>query len=262
MQAISFIEEHLSEEIPTEEIARACAASKSSIEKMFRFTALFSVQDYVLRRRMMKSARLLIEKPKLTILDVAVEYGYSSHESFTRAFYSVWNENPSDFRKRHKKSGRFAELFPRFADFYRVKGEPFMRRTVDISELYDFLKERKSCLFVCADIHHLVELNAIDLKVGDLAILEAMNRMQNACGEDDYLFRFGPDEFAIITNSTDEAYADAIKQKVLAQNGECVAFKGESIPVTLYVSVARYTGKNMDYRNLFTELRESIVKTL
>lgn len=260
MNVISFIEEHLNEEIPTEEICKACNSSKSSIEKIFRFIALFSVQDYVLRRKMMKSAKLLIEKPELNILDVAVEYGYSSHESFTRAFFSVWNENPSDFRNQHKNSRRFAELFPRLTNFYQIEGEPFMRRTVDVSELYDFFKERKDCYFVCGDIKHLVELNSIDFKVGDLAILESMKRMESVCGEDDFLFRFGPDEFAIITNSTDEKYANSLKEKILALNGGTVCFNGKDIPVNLYISISQYKKSNVDYKTLFETLHDSIVK--
>ena len=82
-----------------------------------------------------------------------------------------------------------------------------MKKNVDISELYDLLKERKKCYFVCCDICHLIPINEISRKAGDLAILEAMKRISEAAGEEDVMFRIGGDEFVLLTNSGDEAYA-------------------------------------------------------
>ena len=146
--ALSFIEDHLCDEIKTEDIAQTCCVSKSSLEKTFRFTTHFSVYDYITRRRMNNAAKLLIEKPELSILDVAVEYGYSSHEAFTRAFCKVWKCNPMEYRKLKYKRLRPFDFFPQITGVMQLEGENFMRRTLDISELYDFIKERKECYFV------------------------------------------------------------------------------------------------------------------
>ena len=63
------------------------------------------------------------------ILDVALKYGYNSHEAFTRAFKSVWNITPSEYRKNPVRY----ELFPAFrlekelmaAKILKQNGEPF-----------------------------------------------------------------------------------------------------------------------------------------
>lgn len=60
-----------------------------------------------LKRRML-AAKRLSQNPEVAILDIALEYGYSTHESFARAFKQVWNCKLSEFRKK-----RFTELFPR-----------------------------------------------------------------------------------------------------------------------------------------------------
>ena len=98
---------------------------------------------------MNNAAKLLIEKPELSILDVAVEYGYSSHEAFTRAFCKVWKCNPMEYRKLKYKRLRPFDFFPQITGVMQLEGENFMRRSLDISELYDFIKERKDCYFVC-----------------------------------------------------------------------------------------------------------------
>lgn len=121
MRSLKFIEEHLEDAVAvqTEDIAAECYASKSALEKVFKYTIHFSVHDYIIRRKMIRAARLMIEKPALSILDIAVQFGYSSHEAFTRTFSQVWNCNPSDFKKRYTEKGRehSAELFPKITGF-------------------------------------------------------------------------------------------------------------------------------------------------
>ena len=62
-KALEYMEQHLETDIRTEEIARACYCSKSTLEKLFRFVNHISVRDFLIRRRMTKAARLLVECP-------------------------------------------------------------------------------------------------------------------------------------------------------------------------------------------------------
>ena len=93
---------------------------------------------------MMKAARMLCNSPDITVLDVALEFGYGSNESFTRAFKSVWNCTPSEFRKKRS----FSELFPRYLNPLLI-GDDYMKnkKNIDISELYDFFLKPKGLLF-------------------------------------------------------------------------------------------------------------------
>ena len=108
LTALEYIEIHLRDEIRTEDIAAACFCSKSTLEKLFRRVHNISVHEYIIRRRMMLAARKLSRQPETSIPAVALEYGYSTHESFARAFEQIWNCKPSEFRRT-----KFAELFPR-----------------------------------------------------------------------------------------------------------------------------------------------------
>lgn len=100
MAALEYIERHLCDDIKTEDVAAICFCSKSTLEKLFRRIHNISVHDYIVRRRMMLAAKKLSQKPDMAILDIALEYGYSTHESFARAFKQVWNCKPSEFRKK------------------------------------------------------------------------------------------------------------------------------------------------------------------
>lgn len=258
MRSLSFIEDHLDDEIQTEDIAAACYASKSALEKVFKYTTHFSVHDYVIRRRMTLAARCLVSNPAMSILDVAVQYGYSSHEAFTRTFFQVWNCTPSQLRETYGDSSRLPVLFPKLEGVYQLEGETYMRRRVDISEMYDYFKEHKDNYFVLGDISHLVPINDLSQKLGDIAILESMNRMIKCSGEDDITFRIGGDEFVTLTNSADESYAEQIKEKILAMNGELISYEDLSTPLSLHVCTCKMDMKLLKYDELFNQLHKKL----
>lgn len=232
MKALEYIEQHLRDEIKTEDVAAVCFCSKSTLEKLFRRVHGISVHDYIVRRRMMLAAKRLSKNPEVAILDIALEYGYSTHESFARAFKQVWNCKPSEFRKK-----RFTELFPRL-NVPTEKGDNYImeRRHVDISELYDLFQDRKDCYFVLCDIKHMAPINEISRKAGDLAILEQMRRMTAAAGEEDITFRIGGDEFCILTASNEESYAEQIAHKIRDMDNQTFAFEKQQIPLSLHVT--------------------------
>ncbi len=255
--ALSYIEEHLQEDICTEEVAGACFCSKSTLEKLFRNVNHISVHDYVIRRRMTKAGRMLFENPEIGILEVALCYGYGTNEAFTRAFKQVWNCKPSEFRKGR----RYSELYPRMTSPLEIDDAYIRRRRpMDISELYDLFKERKNCYFVCCDIKNLMPINSISRKAGDLAILEAMKRMNDAAGEDDVVFRIGGDEFALLTGSEDITYAQNVAEAIEAHNKECITFEEKEIPLSLHIGITRFegVGNRVMYDELFTKLHTCI----
>ncbi|MBO4474237.1 MAG: helix-turn-helix domain-containing protein [Clostridiales bacterium] len=252
---LEYMEQHITEDIHTEDIAAACYCSRSSLEKLFRCVYHISVRDYLIRRRMTHAGQALVERPDLSVLDIAVMYGYSSNEAFSRAFRQVWHQLPSEYRSNK----RSPELFPRMnASLEMNKGDDLMTTKFDISNLYDLFQTRRDCWFVCADIRNLIPINEISRKAGDLAILESMRRLEAVAEEDDIVFRIGGDEFVLLTASPDEAAARAKMERVLDRNGECISFEGRDIPLSLYGCIVRLGRKTVKYDELFTALWEAI----
>ena len=241
MLALKYIEVHLCGELKTEDIAAYCFCSKSTLEKLFRGVHDISIHEYIVRRRMMLAAKQLSSQPQKSILDIALEYGYSTHESFARAFEQIWNCKPSEFR-----TAKYTELFPRLnvpppeGDLYIMQ-----RRHVDISELYDLFQERKECFFVLCDIRDMISINAISRKAGDLAILEQMRRMTAASGEEDIVFRI------------DAAYAQQITENLRQMNGQTFSYEAQEIPLTLHVTTAKIK-ECRRYEEVFAGLHNAI----
>ena len=254
--ALQYIEEHLEDKIQTEDIALACFCSKSSLEKTFRYVNDMSVHEYINRRRMTRAAKILVEQPDISILTIALQYGYGTNESFTRAFKQVWNCSPSVFRN----SKHFLELFPRLNPPME-NGDAYMRKRkpVDITTLYELFVTRKDCYFICCDIQNMIAINQISRKAGDLAILEAMQRMEESSDVDDIVFRIGGDEFALLTNHTEITYAEKIADLIRQKNTSPFIFEGTQIPLSLHVGITK-AGRTspLKYSELFTELHTTI----
>ena len=250
---LGFIENNLTLDIKTDDIAKELYCSKSSVEKLFRVVTNMSIRDYMIRRRMSKAAQDVVSQSEDSLLDIAVRYGYGSNEAFTRAFKSIWHVTPSQYRKNPVRY----ELFPAFKLDKELMEDINMhdKKKVDISELYDYLKERSNCYFVGIDIKGLIPINRIALEAGDIAILTAMNRLSDAAGEDDIVFRIGGDEFVAVTSSENPEYAEAIVDKVLSRNGESFTYNGIEIPLDLYATYYKIGAKKLRYSELFSEMQ-------
>ena len=252
-KALEYVEQHITEDIHTDDIARSCYCSRSSLEKIFRYVNHISVREYIIRRRMTLAGRTLVENPSLSVLDVAVMFGYSSNEAFTRVFRRVWNELPSEHRNT-----RAPDLYPRLAIPLET-GDYCMR--FDISELYDLFISRKDCWFVCTDIVGLISINEISRDAGDLAILEALSRLERVAGPSDLVFRIGADEFVMLTDSPSEDNARSLLKRVLEFNGQPVDYNGQEIPLSLYGCIVKPDVPFRGYDDLFAGLIDAIMTT-
>ena len=97
-KAFSFIESHLDQLIRLEDIARASHFSPFHFHRIFHALVGETVNAYVSRKRIEKSAGRLIYQPVLSVTQVAEAGGFSSSANFSRAFKIHYGVSPSEFR--------------------------------------------------------------------------------------------------------------------------------------------------------------------
>ncbi|ARK32532.1 AraC family transcriptional regulator [Halalkalibacter krulwichiae] len=125
--AVSYIENHLDEEINYKEVAKIACFSEHHFKRMFSFIAGISLTEYVRRRRLTLAAFDLKES-YMRVIDVAVKYGYNSPDSFSRAFQALHGVIPSTV----KSSEAPLKAFPRMTFQMAIKGDVEMNyRFVD-----------------------------------------------------------------------------------------------------------------------------------
>jgi AraC family transcriptional regulator len=98
-RAIWFIESHFAKDISLDQIADAAGQSRYHLSRMFGLATGRSISAYI-RGRRLSSAALLLANGTSTILEVALDAGYGSHEAFTRAFREQFGVTPESVRKQ------------------------------------------------------------------------------------------------------------------------------------------------------------------
>ncbi|WP_026695161.1 AraC family transcriptional regulator [Peribacillus kribbensis] len=107
-RAIDFIEDNISNPITLRDLAEVACFSPFHFHRVFQLLAGEPVMDYVRRRRLAISALFLLD-PKRKVLDIALDCGFQSHESFNRAFKRCYGVSPSQYRNGKPLASRLQE---------------------------------------------------------------------------------------------------------------------------------------------------------
>ncbi|WP_445374892.1 helix-turn-helix domain-containing protein [Photorhabdus tasmaniensis] len=93
------------EGIKIDTIANRSGYSKWHLQRVFKEVKGCTLGEYVRKRRLHEAAKSLREED-LSILDIALQYGFSSQATFTRIFKKHFNTTPARFRE----NGNLPEL--------------------------------------------------------------------------------------------------------------------------------------------------------
>ncbi len=107
--AINYIEEHLTEEIDYDEVAKEAACSSFYLQRIFSILCGMTLGDYIRNRRLTLAGNELSAADD-KVIDIALKYGYDSPESFTRAFSRFHGVTPSEAKKDGSKLKSFSRL--------------------------------------------------------------------------------------------------------------------------------------------------------
>jgi AraC family transcriptional regulator len=131
---IDYVERNLRGDITLDGVAKRLGYSPWWCTRQFSRVCGMSLRTYIRARRLSEAAMALRDSHR-GILDVAVEFGFSSQEAFTRAFVSQWGLAPGAWRSSGKA---FALTLPArpWSPGFR-KGEMTMsltaKRTITVS---------------------------------------------------------------------------------------------------------------------------------
>ncbi len=252
--AINYIEDNICEEISCQMVADYCFVSLSSLQKLFRLALKKSIKEYINKRRISLAARDILNTD-LSFIEIAHKYRFSSPEVFCRAFRKVWNETPSSY----KKHWRFSDIFPKIDYRFEEGGDEEMaRKKVEIADAYDMFKSMKGTYVICFDIVNMSPINNISREAGDLVIIEAAKRIDEARDNNMLMFRIGGDEFALVSGLMDLKETEKLAEKVLCRNGETVEYKSQKIALSLRAGYTKIPEKTLRYSVFFTDMHQAI----
>jgi len=97
---LGYIEQHFTEPLTINDLARVAHMSQSSLFRVFRHLMGRSPVDYLIRLRISKAAQILRGEP-LRISQVSEAVGFDDSNYFSRRFHQVMNMSPRDYRRRN-----------------------------------------------------------------------------------------------------------------------------------------------------------------
>ena len=114
--AIVYIEENLCDEIDINRIAEIAFCPYDKFKRFFSYMTNMSVSEYIRKRRLTLAAYNLLNGQE-RIIDIAVKYGYSSADSFTRAFAKQHGILPTEV-----SSDTQLKVYPPVSFYVAIKG--------------------------------------------------------------------------------------------------------------------------------------------
>ena len=142
--AVTFIEDHLQENIKVGDMADAVSYSLFHFCRTFNKIVHHSPYDYLIRRRLSESARLLLETEQ-RITDIAFTFQFNSLETYSRAFKRLFGQLPSEWKKEDIRHAY--RMMPRFTSAYLeqrnqsdfIRHEPSQREALQLAGLMSWI---------------------------------------------------------------------------------------------------------------------------
>ena len=124
--ALDYIEENLTDEIDFQIVAQKACCSSYNFQRMFSFITDITLAEYI-RRRKLTNAAFELQNSNIKIVDLALNYGYDSPISFTRAFKAIHGITPNEARKE----GTILKAYPRLSFQITIKGVSEMNYRIE-----------------------------------------------------------------------------------------------------------------------------------
>ena len=124
--AINYIEDHITEELDYEQIAKESFSSSFHFQRVFSILCGYTLGEYIRSRRLtLAGSELAATREK--VIDVAYKYGYDNPESFAKAFQKFHGITPSQARG----SGVMLKSFSRLSIKVSLEGGSIMNYRIE-----------------------------------------------------------------------------------------------------------------------------------
>jgi len=103
---VDWIEDNLADELTIQNLANVACLSPHYFQRLFKHVVGKSVMEYVRLRRLARISDRLIFNGD-SVLESCMFYGFENHETFCRAFKTVYGMTPTEYRKLGQAIGKF-----------------------------------------------------------------------------------------------------------------------------------------------------------
>jgi AraC family transcriptional regulator len=105
-----FIDNNLDSELSLEIVAKVGFYSPFHFHRIFKAVTKETLNSYITRKRIEKTASILLHQKNISITELSLQYGFNSNSSFTRTFKKFYGISPSEFRKSKPKYSKISQV--------------------------------------------------------------------------------------------------------------------------------------------------------
>ena len=131
-------------------LSRKLGYSEFYTTRKFKEISGMQFRDYLRQRKLAFALREVRDSDK-SLLDIAFDYGFSSHEAFTRAFKGTYGVTPNEYRKKPNPVVLRTKINP-FDRYFLGLGEIGMIKSTDDIKIY----------FVTIPVHKFLHIKYYD----------------------------------------------------------------------------------------------------
>ena len=233
-EVVTYIEEHITEEIDFMDVAKIVCCDAYQFGRIFSYVVGVSLAEYI-RNRRLSLAAVEMQASKAKVIDTALKYGYSSPESFARAFREMHGVSP----KEAYVKGVTLKMYPQITFQISIKGAVDMNYRIE---------EKEAIKCVGGTYHYKMGDNGYANSWGIYldTISEKLGKTPNEAVRDDYKLYRAPLYQVGIANVSEDG---SIKMSIGAQakDGEYAGLDLFEIPAGTW---AMFSGKGKVYEGL------------
>jgi AraC-like DNA-binding protein len=130
-EAINWIDGNLEDEITLEKISRYIGYSEYHTSRKFKEYTGSTLRRYIMLRRLSTAAKEIRDK-NVRIIDIAIKYGFSSQEAFTKSFRQTFHITPGEYQKTKMAIPYILKKDVLFPDNLSKEGELIMVKDSEI----------------------------------------------------------------------------------------------------------------------------------
>ncbi|MGY5240337.1 AraC family transcriptional regulator [Clostridium tertium] len=171
--AMKYIEDNLMEAIEFNKLSQIVGCSEYHFRRMFSFLSGMSLNEYVRLRRLTVAATLLQDKDN-KVIDISLNLGYESPDSFTKAFKSFHGITPSQARK----SNSSLKAFPPMTFQFKIQGGIEMNYRIVEKEAFKIVGIKKRITLIYEGVNSQMDSMWGSLSVEDFKDLKNLSNVE------------------------------------------------------------------------------------
>lgn len=98
-KVLIYIDENLETDLSLETVSNIAFYSPFHFHRLFKAITSEPLNTYIIRKRIERSAMMLIHNNEYNIAEIAIKFGFKNDSTFSRTFKKIYRQSPTEFRK-------------------------------------------------------------------------------------------------------------------------------------------------------------------